>query len=344
MDYIDTKYVNLISSRLRNFTRKSSELYNFSCVFCGDSKEAKKARGYVYIKQGKTLFHCHNCSVTMGFHNFLKTFDFQLYSEYNLEKYKDSKPIEQVKQEAELQDFISKMKKPIFMQSGPLKGLKKISQLKSDHPCKIFVDNRQIPNPFHAKMFYCPNYMHWVNEIIPGKFRDEILLYDEPRLLIPFFDKEKYMHAFQGRSLDPNSDMRYITIVNDDSKPKVYGMDVVDFNKKYYVFEGPIDSMFVANSIATAGGDLVSTVKDLPKKNAVVVYDNEPRSKETKQKLDRAIINGYKVCVWPTNLEHKDVNDMILAGLSADFIRYIIDQNTYHDLRAKLALNMWSKV
>jgi hypothetical protein len=286
------------------------------------------------------MFHCHNCEITYNFNNFLKNLDFQLYSEFSLEKLKDEKSPKQ----KELEDFVEKMKKPVFLQSGPLKGLKKVSQLSSDHPCKVFVSNRQIPNPYHAKMFFCPKFFTWTNDIIPGKFDIVSLLYDEPRLLIPFFDTEKNMHAFQGRALGGKSKTRYITIVNDETTPKVYGLDSVDFNKKTYVFEGPIDSMFVPNSIATAGGDLVSTVKDLPKKNLVVVYDNEPRSVETKKKLDKAIINGYNVCIWPSNLEHKDVNDMILAGLSTDFVRYIIDTHTYNDLRAKLALNMWSKV
>jgi len=285
------------------------------------------------------MFHCHNCEITYNFNNFLKNLDFQLYSEFSLEKLKHEKS----PQQKDLEDFIEKMKKPVFLKSGPLKSLKKVSQLSADHPCKIFVSNRQIPNPYHAKMFFCPKFFTWANEIIPGKFDDVSLLYDEPRLMIPFFDTEKNMHAFQGRALGGKSKTRYITIVNDETTPKVYGLDSVDFNKKTYVFEGPIDSMFVSNSIATAGGDLVSTVKDLPKKNLVVVYDNEPRSVTTKKKLDKAIINGYNVCIWPSNLEHKDVNDMILAGLSTDFVRYIIDTHTYNDLRAKLALNMWSK-
>jgi hypothetical protein len=286
------------------------------------------------------MFHCHNCEITYNFNNFLKNLDFQLYSEFSLEKLKHEKSPRQ----KDLEDFIEKMKKPVFLKSGPLKSLKKVSQLNADHPCKVFVSNRQIPNPYHAKMFFCPKFFTWANEIIPGKFDDVSLLYDEPRLMIPFFDTEKNMHAFQGRALGGKSKTRYITIVNDETIPKVYGLDSVDFNKKTYVFEGPIDSMFVSNSIATAGGDLVSTVKDLPKKNLVVVYDNEPRSVTTKKKLDKAIINGYNVCIWPSNLEHKDVNDMILAGLSTDFVRYIIDTHTYNDLRAKLALNMWSKV
>ena len=66
-------------------------------------------------------------------------------------------------------------------------------------------------------------------------------------------------------------------------------------------------------------------------------------SKETRNKIDKAILNGYNVCIWPKNLELKDVNDMINAGMSSDFIRYIIDTHTFRDLRAKLELNTWSK-
>ena len=76
----------------------------------------------------------------------------------------------------------------------------------------------------------------------------------------------------------------------------------------------------------------------------VICYDNEPRGRETVKKIDKAIINGYNVCIWPSNLDFKDVNDMILGGLSTDFVRYIIDQNTFRDLRAKVALNAWKKI
>jgi hypothetical protein len=118
----------------------------------------------------------------------------------------------------------------------------------------------------------------------------------------------------------------------------------VNFNKPVPVLEGPIDSMFIENSISTAGGDLSSTLTSLNKDNLIIVYDNEPRSKDTVKKIDKAILNGYKVCIWPENLEHKDVNDMVLAGLSSEFINHIILTNTYKDLAAKLALTKWSKV
>ena len=63
MNYIDTKYISLISLRLRNFTKKGDYLWNFSCPFCGDSqKNKKKARGFVYRTKNDLFYKCHNCS------------------------------------------------------------------------------------------------------------------------------------------------------------------------------------------------------------------------------------------------------------------------------------------
>jgi hypothetical protein len=292
------------------------------------------------VKQGKTLYHCHNCNITFGFEKFLKTVDEVQFKEYTFEKLKDSKS----PQALDLQTFVNKMKKPVFMQTEPFKGLLKVSQLDPDDPVKKLVVARKIPNIVHSKLFKCPKFFTWTNTIVPNKFSDEALLYDETRLLIPFLTKEKTMHAFQGRSLDSKSKTKYITIITNEEVDKLYGLDTLDVSKKIYVTEGPIDSMFLPNGIATAGGDLTSSVKNLPKANLVIVYDNEPRSLDTKKKIDKAIINGYNVCIWPSNLEYKDINDAILGGLSPEFIQYIIDTNTYRDLRAKLALKTWSKV
>jgi transcription elongation factor Elf1 len=340
MDWLLHKYIGFMSSRLERFKRVGSSLYRFRCPICNDSEYNKtKTRGYIYSKQGKMLFFCHNCGASMSAENFIKKVDQNLYNEMQLEKLQSSRTPQQI----DYENFVEKMKKPVFLKSGPLKGLKKVSQLDPNNPIKKFVVKRKIPNPYHAKLFACSNFMEYVNGLIPNKFDKEALVHDEARLLIPFFDKDKNLHAFQGRSLR-NTKTKYITIVLDDSKPKVYGLDTVDLNKTTYVFEGPIDSMFINNSIAIAGGEMVSALSGFDKKNLVLVYDNEPRSRETIKKLDKSILNGYNVCIWPDNLEHKDVNDMVLAGLSSEFIEYIIKNNVYGDLKAKLALKKWSKV
>lgn len=340
MDWLNHKYIGIISTRLDKFKRKSANLYNFRCPVCGDSqKNPNIARAYIYEKKGSQMFHCHNCSATMSVPNFIKSIDQNVYNEMQMEKLQGKKTPEQIDYET----FINKMKKPVFLKSGPLKGLKKVSQLSPDHRIKKLVDERRIPTPYHSVLFSCPNFKSYVNGILPNKFDSASLERDETRLLIPFFDSNKNMHAFQGRALGNNA-VKYITIIIDESVPKVYGLDRVNFDRTVYVLEGPIDSMFIPNSIATAGGDLVSAISTFPKNNIVVVYDNESRSKETIKKLDKAILQGYNVVIWPENLEHKDINDMVLAGLSPEFIVHIMKTNTYRDLAAKMAMTKWSKV
>jgi hypothetical protein len=337
--WLEQKYIGILSPRLRNYKRKSSTLYNFSCPICGDSDtDTRKARGYIYNKKGTSLYHCHNCGVTMNIDKFISTLDKTLHFEYVKEKLLDSNKLPS---NTELSEFVNKLKPPKFISDTPLKKLKKVSQLSVNHPCKVFVESRKIPTVMHSKLFWCPKFMSWTNDIIPGKFEDTT--YDHGRLIIPFINEKKELHAYQGRSIDNTQELRYITVVVDDTVPKLYGLETLNRKEKIYVFEGPIDSCFIPNSIATAGGELSSAINVLPKEHLVIIYDNEPRSVETKKKIEKAIISGYNVCVWPQNFEHKDVNDAILAGLTADFIRYIIDLNTHRDLKAMIALKSWSK-
>jgi hypothetical protein len=343
--WLENKYISLVSVYLQQF-KKRNDGYNFRCPYCGDSKTSKtKARGWFYNKKGTWLFHCFNCETKKTFVSFLKDNNPLLYKEYRMESISQEKTPEQTQYE----EFVNKLKPKAFIVNTPLKSLKKVSQLSPDNGIKKYIVDRHIPNQYHAKLFACPKFMHFVNDIIPDKFSSASLKYDETRLLIPFLDSKNRLHAFQGRSLRSDTKIKYITIVLDETIPTIYGLDVLNPNNKTYVFEGPFDSMFIPNSIATAGGDLVSSISSLnsfnkTKLDYVIVYDNEPRSEQTKNKIDKAIMNGYSVCIWPNNLHHKDINDMILAGMSKEFIKYIIDQNTYKDLAAKLALQKWSKV
>jgi hypothetical protein len=74
------------------------------------------------------------------------------------------------------------------------------------------------------------------------------------------------------------------------------------------------------------------------------VFDNEPRNKEIVKKIEKAIDQGYKVCLWPETIEQKDINDMVLAGLTPKKIVDIINDNTYSDLSAKMKFATWKKI
>jgi hypothetical protein len=77
--------------------------------------------------------------------------------------------------------------------------------------------------------------------------------------------------------------------------------------------------------------------------NAVFVFDNESRNKEIVNRMEKIVERGYKVCVWPSKLVEKDINDMIMSGMTAASIELIINNNTVEGLQGKLAISMWRR-
>jgi len=53
---------------------------------------------------------------------------------------------------------------------------------------------------------------------------------------------------------------------------------------------------------------------------------------------------GRKIVVWPGRLEHKDINDMVMAGMRIADIKLMIEENTFESLSAKMALNVWKRI
>lgn len=87
MDFVDVKYINLISIRLQKFKRIKDNLYNFRCPICGDSERSKnKARGYLYQVKNNINFKCHNCGTNISFNNLLKKVDSEMYKQYAFRK------------------------------------------------------------------------------------------------------------------------------------------------------------------------------------------------------------------------------------------------------------------
>ena len=154
-------------------------------------------------------------------------------------------------------------------------------------------------------MYFAPKFFEWVNKIVPNKFPSNVK--DHPRLVIPFFDEKNNMFAFQGWAFG-NEQPKYITIFLDTQKEKIYGLNRVDWKKTVYVVEGPIDSLFLNNCIATAQSDLrLKNRKD----NIVLVPDNEPRNEQIVKQIEKFINNNYSVVLWPESVKEKDINVQI---------------------------------
>lgn len=344
MHPVDLKYAGFLSVRLDRFTIKQNNPYkaNCRCPICGDSQKSKtKARGWILEKDNLALYYCHNCNASMSLKNFLKIVEPGLFNEYiidmGLEKrtrgYANTEP-----EDISPLDTLTK-KRPAFTKKGsPLLSIDKVSSLNSEHFVKKYIKNRGIPGSKHYKLYYASKFNEWVNSLLPGKMPTDM---DEPRLVLPFIDSNGTVFGFQGRALRSNS-LRYITIMLDESMPKIFGLETVSFNKKYYVTEGPIDSLFLSNAVAMAGADgNANGLHNL--ENAVFVFDNEPRNKQIVQRMESCLDKGYSVCLWPKNMVDKDINDMILSGNSQPDIELIIDNNSYKGLSGKLQLSYWRK-
>jgi hypothetical protein len=130
----------------------------------------------------------------------------------------------------------------------------------------------------------------------------------------------------------------------EENLPKIFGIDRIDENEKIYVFEGPIDSMFIPNAIAVASSALEYASGFIDKSKLVLVFDNEPRNKEILKLIDHAIDNHFNVVIWPEMIKEKDINEMILAGFDSEELLDIIKVNTFVNLRAKMEFINWKKV
>ena len=333
--FIDVKYINLLSPKLPKFKRKSDYLFNFRCPHCGDSKKSStKARGFVYKRKNDMFFKCHNCGMGQSLGNLIKFLDPVMYKEYALERFKDGKR----DSEPEFDFKPSKIIQSKTFTDKTLDELVRFDKLVTTHPAKQFVYKRLIPKQHWDKLYFCPKFYDWTNQIIPNKFPS--LKGDHPRVVIPFFARDGKFFAFQGRAFGKERP-KYITIKFNEMRPKIYGLDRVDLNKPIMITEGPIDSLFLDNAIALAGAD--ANLKIQPEQ-CTMVFDNEPRNKEIVKRMSNAVNKKYNVAVWPNTLKYKDINDMIIAGKTSAEIQSIISNNTHCGIAALQHINNWKRI
>tara|TARA_Y100000034_G_scaffold9780_1_gene10386 strand:+ start:1076 stop:2059 length:984 start_codon:yes stop_codon:yes gene_type:complete len=324
--YIDLKYIMMVSPRLDKFKKVRDNLFNFRCPYCGDSQKSQsKARGYFYRKKNDFFYRCHNCAKGTTFGKVLEYIDSETYKQYVMERWRGSAPNTK---EPEFNFTAPKFKK----KDPKLESLTPINKLNTDHPARQFVESRQIPEEFYSDLYLCSKFFEWakIGTLVPRR-------QEHPRLVIPFRDETGEVFAAQGRAFGKETP-KYLTVKFQD-KPKIFGLDRADLSRKIHVVEGPIDSLFVDNCLAMAGADFGNLPED-----ATIILDNEPRSREIIKRMENLIGNNYELVIWPDSIPHKDINDMILAGMTSDDVQKLIKQNTYNGLQATARLSAWKRI
>ena len=329
--WIDRKYILFLSPKLEHFKQKNSNLFTFRCCFCGDSqKQTFKTRGFVYEKDNQYFFRCHNCDKGTTLRKLIQFVDPSLEKEYVLENFKETSTICSKKI----------IHKPYIIKNKikPKLKLPTIASLLDNHIAKKYVIDRKIPKSAWGLLYFAEDFRLFVESVSDNKLDKT-----GPRIIIPFFSKSGELIAFQGRALDSHS-MRYITVKLDKDHEKIFGLDRIDEKKPVLVVEGPFDSLFLPNAIATADSNLASAVSVVKKTKLILIPDNEPRNLNIVNNIEKYINAGFSVCLFPSCIKEKDINDMVLSGLTNDEVCDIIYDHTYSGLRANIEFIKWRKV
>jgi hypothetical protein len=210
------------------------------------------------------------------------------------------------------------------------------------------VELRKIPRTAWKYLYYAEDFGTWARTI---NSESAEALEQSSRLVIPIVNEKGELVGAQGRALSITGDRnarktaRYITIKTEGQEHKGwFGLDRVDTGT-VYVVEGPLDSLFIPNCVAMIGlSDALNVPSHLKSRSLVYLIDNEPRNEAVVLTIGKLLDQDKKVCVWPDHIKHKDLNDMIMAGMTEKELIKTIKENTVSGLSGKIKFNNWKKI
>lgn len=319
---LDRMYIGMLEYRLERFGWEREGLARCRCPMCGDSKKSeRKRRFYFYVDNEKNCFRvkCHNCSEASGWslEFWLKKYFPDMYRDYVMDRFQQDgrrdSYVECAKPEPKpkVTRTNSVMAKPKEVESRDpfLDKLISVEGLEDDHKAKAYLISRQIPRERFKLFYYTTNFKQLCQDFEPEEIESVDRMPEEDRLIIPFFDAKGKMVAFQGRCFTSNpGDIRYLTCKKTVNTPKTFGLERIIPGKPRFVVEGPIDSLFLPNCLASADADLLKV------KGEIYIPDCQYRNRQINEKIIKMIDAGVKVVLFPNNFPYKDINEIVMEG------------------------------
>jgi len=314
---------------------KYNKSYNGCCPICKEGNSWGKKKRFYYIPD-KELAYCHNCGYSKKALTFItEVTNKSLHEIINEVKEFDIEilPIEEPKEVKKVID------KSLPEDCINLSDISQIEYYKDNTVVKTALQlikdrklNKGINKP---KTFYI-------------SLKDVV---HKNRLILPFYDENDDIIFYQSRGLtkkDLFERPKYLSKVG--AERSLYGMQNINSNlDNVFIFEGPIDSYFVENGLATCGiterSDKMFTslqkeqINKLNLYEKIYVLDNQYCDKAALSKSIILADNNEKVFIWPKELKRfKDFNDICVAGNKDKIKPEFILKNTHSGLKAKLLL------
>ena len=276
---------------------KYNNIYNGSCCVCREGKSwLKKKRLYFYPDSNS--FYCFNCSKSWNAYNWI------------------SQVTGLSKDEIEIEAFIGDLSKDVTDEIGKITIKKRNNTPILPRDCINLEDNQQLK--FYNNNQYFQSAIEYIksrklNTAINRSTNYYISLTDfihKNRLCIPYYTADKKIAFYQTRALD-GSEPRYLNKIGADKT--IFGIDRIDPEIPYiFLFEGPIDAMFVKNGVALAGLTLSKTQQNQLKSfifhEKIWVLDNPSKDTAAKENIIKLLQRKEKVFKWQPDKNYKDFN------------------------------------
>ena len=99
----------------------------------------------------------------------------------------------------------------------------------------------------------------------------------------------------------------------------------------------------ILGSTGSIGKSTIDILRKDKKNFDIILLTTNNNYKEILKQIEKTVNEGYKVVFWPDDIKEKDINDMILAGITKEEIQTIIKNNTYQGSMAKIRMTTWRK-
>ena len=305
--------------------RRYQNLFNAECPVCREGKSKGRSRRLFYFPN-KNYLYCHNCSKHWNPFEWIREVTNLSVPEIikrNNEKINSSTTFVPNNEPAKhKQEVLSDLPENSIDITDPVQiEFYKDNKVVTD--CVDYcISRRLFTSTNRCKKFYVS---------LDDRFHKN-------RLIIPF-TKDNKVVCYQTRALYKEQTPKYKTKIGDKS---LFGIDNITEEIPYiFIFEGPIDSMFVKNGVAMASLTPTDIQREQLNKmigyKHIYVFDNDKNNKQTAARIIKTINKGNTVFVWPSEFKKfKDINEVCVALKQDEFPWKFIVKNSFSGPQAVL--------
>jgi len=332
MEGLPAEYViqNLYTHCKRPLYKKYQGVYNAECCVCNEGNSSGRKRRLFYFPSDH-YFYCFNCNKSWSELSWLKEVTrkpyFKILEEANNYRTQFTTTTTAVS---------TKVEKVTEVRSIPIIPEDSIDILDTVQ-CEFYKDTDKY-DLIEKALKYCR--LRKITDAINRPKSLYVTTTDfihKNRLIIPFYSAANKIESYQSRVLFGDEYPKYLTKFGEKC---MYGENSIESDIPYiFVFEGPIDAMFVKNGVAIGGASLTERQEQFLNScfghEIIFVYDNDRDNKQMQKKIKTLAKQNKKLFIWPPEFrKYKDINEICCNLNLHEFPYKFIVNNAYKGIEA----------